>query len=126
MATIAGPKDGGLVKIEGDDWLDVANLIELMEQASVTVVLDNGDRLTFKTARERLMWADGVRFALAHNGPERILRTLEAGLEVVEAQDKLDRDDAVREYERLERELTEHELWRKNEMSRRLKSWNLG
>ncbi len=127
MATFTGQRDGRVVKIEGDDWLDVAELVDLLDQEEVRVELANGDSLRFKTARERACWAEGMRFGLkAGTGPERILRVLEAGLEVIETKDTEARAEAVEMYERLERELTESELWRKNEMSRRLKSWNLG
>ena len=127
MASFIGSRGGSLVKIEGDDWLDVAELVEVLEQEEVRVVLSNGDRLQFKTARERFAWVDGVRCGLKlGSGPERILRTLEAGLEVAEAKDKETQAEAVLLFERLEQELTEAERWRLNVMSRRLKSWNLG
>lgn len=88
MASFIGSAEGFVVKVvvEDDDWRDFAELVDGLQQETVVVDIQGGDRLRFNTKRERSAWVDGFRLGLKYGaGAERILRALDADFLVMEA-----------------------------------------
>lgn len=129
MASFVGPMVDGRVTIDAADGniTELSDLIDELDGESVVVQIKDGDKLTFKTQRERRAWCDGVRQgARMASEPDTILKWFEAWLRSEAATDSDDKDFAVEQMHKYAGQLSESGKERARCLVQNIQSWTLG